>query len=74
MKETNAKFTEYKPPNPLCNASAHTTDNTGGGAGTNSNSTLELGEELKQVLASFGMSSGDAEEAWTLAKERASKN
>ena len=73
MKETNAKFPEYKPPDPLFKASAHTTDGTGDGAGTNSNSTLELGEELKQVLASFGMSSGDAEEAWTLAKERASK-
>ena len=63
MKETNAKFTEYKPPNPLCNASAHTTDNTGGGAGTNSNSTLELGEKMKEVVVSFGMPNRDAEES-----------
>ena len=38
------------------------------------NPNLELGEELKQVLASFGMSTSDADEAWNLAKERASKN
>ena len=37
-------------------------------------STLELGSELKQVLASFGMSDNDADEAWALTKERVSRN
>jgi hypothetical protein len=39
-----------------------------------STSTLELGEEMKQVLASYGMSYADAEDAWQVAKERVSKN
>ena len=32
------------------------------------NPNLELGEEMKQVLASFGMSTSDADEAWNRAK------
>ena len=56
------------PPNPRFNAPAHTTDGTSGGAGMNSNSTLEVGEETKQRLESFGTSNSNAEEAWTLDK------
>ena len=63
MKETNAKFPEYKPPDPLFDTSAHTGDNTSGGTRTNSNSTLKLGKAVKQVLVSFVMSSIDADEA-----------
>ena len=37
------------------------------------NPNLELGKELKQVLASFGTLTSNADEAWNLAKERASK-
>ena len=74
MKDTGAKFPEYKPPDPLFEASAHTVDNSKTVPAKSTASTLELREEMKQVLATFGMSSSDAEEAWNLAKERASKN
>ena len=74
MKETGAKYPEYKPPDPLFDSSAHTVDGAGGTTDVKIDSTLELGAELKQVLASFGMSDNEANEAWSMAKERASKN
>jgi hypothetical protein len=74
MKDTGARYPEYKPPDPLFQPSVHAVDGAVGTPEASSNSTLELGEELKQVLASFGMSSNDAQEAWNLAKDRASKN
>ena len=38
------------------------------------NPNLELGKELNQVLASFGISNSDADEAWNMVKERASND
>ena len=32
------------------------------------NPNIELGKELKQILASFGISTSDADEAWNLDK------
>ena len=60
-----------KTTNPDPNTSGTPTDANSSSLNT---STLELGEEMKQVLASFGMSYADAEEAWQIAKERTSKN
>ena len=71
----------YTPPNPApnsaSNASANTTDGgkkNDSDGGSSDVGRLELGNELKQVLCSYGLSNSDANSCWEQAVARASLN
>lgn len=80
QKASGGKFT-YIPPDPLRKPSVHTTTGAGDevkpppvNSGDSDTGTLELGNELKQVLATFGLSDSDAEYAISTAFARAKKD